>query len=721
MNLTAEELEEKPVVFALAQQPHALHPGELIATLWPLMCFSTGNGVNASVASFRSNGYARWYRVPQGDWQSGDLVIGTLRQNERGHGQHEVEWYQVYADAGEHAGGRVCELFVLPNSLSTLKDFLRRPIIEKRIPRGDVYFRCADGVVGPFRATSGAGSKSNQFFFTPERSAEGEVDVFDLQAFDRAGIAIIGSGAVLSSNEFKPTDTRCKIYRTQYHIFRKQDLEEASLEKTAKYFLTDELLISKACGHFLSRKASKLLKDELTPLVAKLGQDSSGLSEAVIQGLPELLGDAERRIAAIEPLVAAVIQDETIEEKVKLKVQAVVQERAAERAEEIEQQAVAAAAAKLAELKDVESKIKSLRQQKTQLEKDLAKLREKQEEAQTRADKFVTKIDERLKTGRDELLTELALFAPLFQNNGTVSLVQHSSDASGSNGLVAADVSRKASELSSQRQLTLPSSPAPTSPSLAESKFVDKRLWPMLCRHGASTAKRDAELFHATMLASHLVEIPHPGWASGYAAAMGETACCTTITTSPKWLDFDSAFSGSFATRWRQAVSDPTRLHLIVLEGIDRCPTHAWLRPWLNMMAGWSKSLPDEQQTGWPSHIRLCVTEERSKACFEIPSELRQWILSFEPKATAETIPDQVDGHLPMDTWRLGTVEADETFDGYIRTLELPRNEPFTPYRMNLAMRLRAALLRLNPSDELAVDNLISWRLFACWNEKEEA
>lgn len=201
---------------------------------------------------------------------------------------------------------------------------------------------------------------------------------------------------------------------------------------------------------------------------------------------------------------------------------------------------------------------------------------------------------------------------------------------------------------------------------------------------------------------------------------MGETARCVTITASPKWLDFDSAFKGELAGQWRLAVNDPTRLHLIVVEGIDRCPTHAWLRPWLNLMAGWSKSLPDEQQTGWPSHVRLCVTEEASNACFEVPTELQQWILWFEPKGTEETIPDQTDGYLSMDTWRLGHVEPDETFDGYIRSLELPRNEPFTPYRMSLAMRLRAALLRLNSNDEFALDNLISRRLFSCWNVKEE-
>lgn len=721
MNLTAEDLEEKPVVFALAQQPHELNSDEFIATLWPLMCYSTGQSVDASRSGFPSAGYARWYRVPPGDWKHGDLVIGTLRRNGHGHGVEDKEWFQVYGEAGEHAGSRVCELLDLSGPVSSLGDLLRRPIMEQRVPRGDVYFRCTDAVAGPFRAAPGSGVKSNQLYFCPERHAEGDVDIYTLDSFQEAGIAVLGSGAILSSNEFMPTYGKSGIYRTQYQIFRKQDLDQAAVEKQTKYFLTDELLVTKASKQIKHGKSWKKLRDELKPLVAMLEEDSAGVSEAVIQGLPDLLEEASRRSAAIEPLVAAIVEDDSIEEMIEQKVQTLVQKRASERAEEIEQQAVSAAAAKLAELKDAESKIKTLKQQKTQLEKDITKLREKQEEAQTRADTFVTTIDERLKTGRNELLTELALFGPLFQHNGGALVMDPVVGESQSNGQVSDNPSSKSNAVPPQRQLTLPNSPAPTSPSLAESEFLEKRLWPLLCRHGASASKRDAELFHATVIASQLIEIPHPGWASGYAAAMGETARCVTITASPKWIDFDAAFAGALAAQWRQAVNDPSRLHLIVLEGIDRCPTHAWLRPWLNMMAGWSKSLPDEQQTGWPSHIRLCVTEERSKACFEIPSELRQWILSFEPKATAETIPDQVDGHLPMDTWRLGTVEADETFDGYIRTLELPRNEPFTPYRMNLAMRLRAALLRLNPSDELAVDNLISWRLFACWNEKEEA
>jgi hypothetical protein len=717
--MTAEELEERPVVFALAQQPHELNQGEFIATLWPLMCFSTGFPVDAS--SFRTSGYVRWYRVPLGDWKHGDLVLGTLRRNERGFNLPDKEWFQVYADAGEHPGGRVCEVFEIPESIHKLGELLRRPVREKRVPRGDVYFRCTDAVVGPFRVEQGEGAKAGNLYFTPERRAGCDVDVFDRHQFDNAGISIVRTNAVLSPSEIMPTHAKGETFQTTYQIFRGQDLEAAGLQKQVRYFMTDESLVRRACKQIKHGKNWKKLRDELLPLVALLEEDSTDISEAVVQGLPNLLGDAERRVAATEPLVAAIMNDDEIDGRIEQRTQSVIQAKVDARAAEIEELAKSLASAKLAALEKVEAQVKDLEVQKVKLEQDVAKLKNDQEQTQSRAEKLLSTVKERLQTGRYELMTDLALLGPLIQNNGAAVLMDGSLDTSPNNWHVARVPSPgMAVPLIPQRQLTLPYTPAPTSPSLAESDFVTKRLWPLLGLHGASVTRRDSELFHATVVASQLIGIPHPGWASGYAEAMGETANCVTVSVSPKWLDFDSAFRGAFADQWRVAINEPTRVHLFVLEGIDRCPTHAWLRPWLSVLAGWSKSLPDEQQTRWPLNIRLCITEEKSTACFEVPKELRHWILYFEPKGIEETIPEKSRGHLSIENWSLEHAETDDTFDGFIRSLELPRNEPFFPYRRKLAKRLRSVLLRLNPNEEFTLDNLVALRLFSCWNAKGE-
>lgn len=715
MTLTAEDLEEKPVVFALAQQPHELNPDEFIATLWPLMCFSTGLPVDATASSFPSAGYARWYRVPSGDWKHGDLVIGNLRRNERGHGVEDKEWFQVFGDAGEHAGGRVCEMFEIAVPIDKLGELLRRPVREKRIPRGDVYFRCLDAVAGPFRIEQGEGARSGNNYFTPERRAEGDVDVFDRQAFDEAGISIVRSNAVLSPSEYMPTHARGEIYQTKYQIFRKQDLDRALLEKRAKYFLTDELLVTKACKQIKHGKSWKKLRDELKPLVALLENDSQGVSEAVIQGLPELLGESERRIAIIEPLVEAIMHNGAISERIRQQEQAAVEANVKARADEIEQRAKEKSASKLSELKNAEKELETVRTERVKLQKELKKLQEQREQNESRAKELIARVDERLQNGRVELMSDLALIAPLLQN--------HVAASSSSNGHITIKTNETTADgHTSAQQVALPEKSLPKSLPLSEAEFVEKRLLPMMNRNGASINLREAGFFHASVVASRVMAVPHPGWASGYAAAMGETARCVTITASPRWIDFDSAFTGSFLSNWRSAVEDRQRIHLIVLEGIDRCPTHAWLRPWLNILAGWSTSLPDHQQTGWPDHIRLCVTEEKSSACFELPNEMRRWVFAFEALGESTSITDSVDGHLPLETWRLEATNPDESFDAFSKTLELPLGDPCTPMKMALARRLRDALVRLSPSDPpMATEQVIAQRLFKCWQSEYEA
>jgi hypothetical protein len=715
MMLTAQDLQEKPVVFALAQKPHKLNPDEFIATLWPLMCFSTGEPVDASASSFPSKGYARWYRVPSGDWKHGDLVIGTLRRNEKGYNIEDKEWFQIFGDAGGHAGGRVCELFDLAEPIAKLSNLLRRPVGMKRIPSGDVYFRCPDAVAGPFRIEQGVGARSSNVYFTPERRAEGDVDVFDREAFDAAVIPIVRANAVLSLTEYMPTYARGDIYQTTYQIFRKQDLDRALLEKHAKYFLTDELLVTKACKQMRDGHGWRRLRDELKPLVALLENDSQGVSEAVIQGLPALLGEVEQRIATIEPLVEAIMQDETIAERIRQKEQAVVEAKVRARTEAIEQEAKTASASKVSELQNVEKEIEAVRMEKAKLLKELKTLRKQHEQNESLAEELIARVDERLRNGRIELISDLALIAPLLQN--------HQATPSSSNShLVVRPNETTTNDRDATRQVSLSEKSIPKSLALSEAEFVEKRLWPMMNRHGAGVNLRDAEVFHASIVATRLMDVPHPGWASGYAAAMGETARCVTIAASPRWIDFDSAFRGSFLANWQSAVEDHQRLHLIVLEGIDRCPTHAWLRPWLNILAGWSTSLPDDQQTGWPDYVHLCVTEEKSPACFELPNELRRWVLALDSPTEPESIVDPINGHLPLETWRLEATHSDESVDAFVKSLELPLGDPCTPMKSALADRLRGALMRLRPYDPpMAIEQVIAKRLFKCWQPEGEA
>lgn len=711
MSMTAEELEERHVVFALAQKPRSLNADVRIATLCPLMDLDTGNAVDGNSVSFPSDGYARWYRVSNGDWLDGDLVVGLLRRNDdNGFGIEGKEWYQVFGESGEHAGHRVCELIAIPHKLIDLKALLRHPVSMRRIPRSEVYLCCEDAVAGPFRAcevTTGSGRAAT---FTPDRSAEGDVDVYDRQEFDDSGIAIVRAEAVLSSTEFAPAHQASGIYQTHYQIFRKHDLNAASLPKSTRFYLSDELLVTKACKQLPHGKSWKKLRDELKPLVAMLAETPPGVSQAVIDGLPELLQEAERQVGWTEQLVRAVVQDEHLESQIKEQVKLLVHSEAQQRAVEIEAKAREVSRQTLLELEENERTVAQLETKKKTLEKQIREMEQMQAESELRVEELMSGVAKRLQDGRAELLSDLALFGPIFQGGAA-----HAANNCRAGTSPLSEFYTKP-EPQSQVSLALPVPPSLESPAIDENAFVDTRLWPCLANRGCSLGSRDAEFFHAMMLAGRLIGIPHPGWAVGYAEAMGGTAHATIVSASPNWLSFESAFVGGLSNAWRNAVADSSRLHIVVIEGIDRCPSHAWLGPWLNILAGWSAALPDVDQTGWPAHVRLCVTKERSQACFDIPSELAEWILDFEASSPDEGVPPIAPGYFPIGDWHLPTAaDRDEAFDGFVKSLELPVGEPFSPCRSLLACRLREALMRLRPEEGPPNPRTITIRLFRCW------
>jgi len=713
MSLTAVDLVGKRVVFALAQKPKTLSADVRIATLWPLMDLDTGSAVECDSVSFPSNGLARWFRVTNGDWLDGDLVIGLLRRNdEYGFGIDGKEWYQVFGDSGECAGKHICELVSIPQKLIELKAILRHPVSMSRIPHCEVevYLCCVDAIVGPFHAKEEKTGSGRAAKFTPVRYAEGDVDVYDRKKFSNSGISIVRTVANLSSTEFAPTYHASGIYRSEYEIFRKDDLKAASLTKSTRFYLSDELLVTKACKQLPHNKGWKKLRDELKPLVGMLAENPPGVSQAVIDGLPELLQEVEHRVEWTEALLKAMLQDERFESQITEQVKLLVESRAQQMAEEIETSAKEIARPKLLEIEEAERKVFQLETQKHELEKQIGELDEKQAESELRVEKLMSGVAKRLQEGRSELLSELALLGPMFQGG-----ITHAPNNGHIEQSPRAEVTSKP-ESQSQQSLKLPDTPSLKSPSLDENAFVYTRLWPCLANRGCDLGSRDAEFFHVMMLSGRLIGIPHPGWAVGYAEAMGGTALATTVSASPDWLSFESAFAGGLSNAWRNAVADTSRLHIVVIEGIDRCPSHAWLGPWLNILAGWSVVLPDVDQSLWPDHVRLCVTQERSKACFDVPRELKEWILDFDASSSEKSVPTIATGHFPMCDWRLpATADSDESFDGFVKSLELPTGKPYSPFRSQLACRLREALMRLRPDEGLPNPRTITGRLFRCW------
>ena len=713
MSQDADELIGKQLVFVLAQKPRALNADVKIATLLPLMNLESGKPITGGDSVFPSDGYVRWYRVPLGEWHDGDLVFGELKRNEhKGYGVAGQEWFQVYGEGGERSNGRIVELLQIDVISSDLRKAIRRPVSLNRWPSGDFYLCCTDAVVGPFKCKSEHG-RTNISLIEAADTVDGRVDVFARVQFEKASISLTRADVRLSSSDSHPAHSHTGIYRSKIQLFRKQDLDSARLESKSQFMLSDDLLVTKVCKQLRLGKKWTTLRDELKPLVNLLAENPPEVSKAVVDGLPKLLNDAELQIEVTEKIANAILSDERFDKKVSEGVTARIDAKARERADEIESEAERLAAGKYEELAAVSNEVDSLREEKTRLVADLENLKESRVESELRLEEIVSGASRRLETGRNQLLGEIALLAPLFQagpywhHNG--------------NGHLTREMPTITASPASSSSKDVPDEPIPLqSSALDEGAVISKRLLPCLLSCGCELDERDAEFFHAAMVACRLIGVPHPGWAAGYAEAMGENANFQTITVSPDWLSFDWAFKGQLARTWRKAIDHPSQLFLIVFEGLDRCPSHAWFRPWLNIVAGWSTTLPDEQDCLWPENVRVCVTQEQSNECFAIRSDLFEWIMDFKPKNTPGETPELVSGHFPLDSWALKNVEeANDSFDGFLKDLEVPVGRPYSRFRRVLATRLRAVLRRIDDDrNDASCSMIIARRFFSCWSKE---
>jgi hypothetical protein len=197
---------------------------------------------------------------------------------------------------------------------------------------------------------------------------------------------------------------------------------------------------------------------------------------------------------------------------------------------------------------------------------------------------------------------------------------------------------------------------------------------------------------------------------------MGGSAISHCVTVEPNWMSFSQVFDGDLGRAFSEAVNDEDRLHIIILDGIDRCPSHAWLQPFFQLNAGWRASLPNRDESGWPSNLRLVFVEEKSCSCFPVPEDrhfLKKWAIPFltEPAPIQETVSSCVEGHLPFETWKLNTSsEEDFAFESLLRELSMESCLLEARLQRSLTRRLRDVYVRLG-RDEDRVSSAIRWLL----------
>ncbi|MEZ6128730.1 MAG: hypothetical protein R3C59_08610 [Planctomycetaceae bacterium] len=696
------------LVFALAYPPFTMPNSQTCAGLVPLMDLTTGVLLEATPREFPGDGLVFWWDVPTGEWMPGSLVVGKLSRADTYYGVSEDKsWYCVREGDGHAANCEILEYVCVPlraaDSLRCLIDG-SRPIDLARSPPHQLYAWSGNSLTGPF-STAAVGIGGTRFRCSPAESTNGTV-----MTYSGDGLAdyLQNEGgyceAHVSQNTFKPADPRSDVVTCRYRLIRRQDLAELCPEQERLTLLTDEQVISKACRLITGRTKRREIRDQLIELLSQLNDDEEARRNGVYEGLDQIvrrIGDADKPIAEI---AKALLSHPKVKMTVNESVKQAVKTRVSARAQEIEEEAKRNTEALLAEVREWEGERDKVREEVDAQKAAMQSLQEDRETHQERLAQITCAAAERWENSRNDILAEAALLQPLF---GPQLHANQNGHANGplrenANDDMEAELPAAEAEPNNSAVVVL------DSPALTEKEFIMQRLTPLLMRHGCR-ASSDVRDFHAIVVAASLIQVDHPGWAMAYAESMGGTACSHVIVVEPDWLSFSAAWIGEFERVWRRAAADRDRLHIVCLEGLNRCPSQAWFRPLLHIAAGWQTRLPMPANIEWPSNIRVFVTLDDSGDAFPVPEQLDQWAVVVPSTDVVETeIEEPTDGHLPMDAWLLsGDVEVGaKTVSEMLPQIPLSSGQPWSPMQKRIAQRLACVGLRLGFDQERVVEDV---------------
>jgi hypothetical protein len=701
-----DELVGHRIVFALAQVPKESASGHRMASLAPLMDLDTGKMVQANAKNFPSDGYVFWWSVPNLQLSPGDLVVGILsKASEKFYGSMDQSWYQVSPDTSP-CNGEVFEIVKTTldagTSLRRLVD--GRKMIDNSYEPPRIYYVWVDEqMVGPFYPQRFESFQSpTGYCCAPADRVNNVVKVLKGSKLSEYVSNEVGYCEVyLSSTTNHPAkDPRSRFVR-RYRLIRKEDLAGLSDHTQELVLPTDDFAITKACNLLEGRNNKRDAKTLLATLVEKLRTDEQLLASGVVQAVEEIATRVTENDEAVDRIATALANSEVVNKRIAELGQERVDALVLSRANEIQSEAERLSEEVLEKLKEADKKLENAGLQLLETEAELERCKKEIDENESRFERVVKTATTRLSQGRDELLSDISLLGPIFGGN---LLAERNGHATAS--LVATQVPHA----SKKRTTQLLGEP------LIEMRYVDSRLVPVMREFGLVLPSNKAADFHALMVASNLVSLPDVSWGVAYAASMGGSAISHCVTVEPNWMSFSQVFDGDLGRAFSEAVNDEDRLHIIILDGIDRCPSHAWLQPFFQLNAGWRASLPNRDESGWPSNLRLVFVEEKSCSCFPVPEDrhfLKKWAIPFltEPAPIQETVSSCVEGHLPFETWKLNTSsEEDFAFESLLRELSMESCLLEARLQRSLTRRLRDVYVRLG-RDEDRVSSAIRWLL----------
>ena len=697
------------MVFALAQQPRPHANGQLLASLAPLMDLQTGEIFDSQQERFPDDGYVFWGSVGRDVLQPGALVVGTLwRASDKFYGAAGQSWYQVSQDT-DLPNGEVFEYIKtrLPDDagLRRLVDG-RKMLDTTHEPLKPFFVWVNNQLVGPFQPQRFEYSHSpTSYCCQPTDAVNSIVRVASgprLEEFIRTEKGYCE--VELSSTIFHPAKNPNGRFYRKYRLIRAADIASLSEATEERMLPTDEFAIMKACQLIKGRSEKSKAKTVLNDLVKQLRAEEQQLESGFADVVNEIAHRDKLSDEVVEQIVIVLSASEVVQTRIEVAVHRRVEEAVVAESERIQAQSIERSEHARVELAQLETEVAKLEEARNAKRGELEKYSTKIEVEQNRFNKVIEAASQRLSEGRAELLGDISLLAPLFgsfenpsSNGHTVSIYRV-----GLNG--------SAPERTTQRTEieTFVGEP------LTESDFLSQRLSPMLRAHGISLADNKVSNLHALLVASQLILLPDVSWVIAYAEAMGGTAVASCVTVEPDWMSFSKCYSGELGSALEMAFADPDRLHLVILDGVDRCPSHAWLQPCFQLVSRWRKTFPAPSGKRWPDNLRIILTAEKSESCFPLTQTWTRWVVPFEDQSesTSPICDEANQGHLPFDRWFLKESDSDGdfAFDALFKELDLERSPLDTPLRRTLIRRLRDVYVRLG-QDEDCIIRPLKWLL----------
>lgn len=706
------------IVCVVAQLPFRVNQSTF-CSLEPLV-FSDGSFPTAN--DFPKNGRIWW--MIDGDKadiaRPGQLVRATLEQsNKAGQQGSDTEWYQADRETITSNNIGFFEVLLIPDdTISHPYELIEQSIQFERPPHRSVLVEWRGDFYGLWRAESTATENAYEVRLTPEQKHHGRYIAHCIAGNDQE------LQKELRELRFAPAVSTSD----RPNVKSGEDMIDLEISLAPKHSIVRRLPTAEKV---LLTNDFELISD-LLARESLLGEDNEGVRESLSKALSSLSTTGSWRRQDVQLAVKRIQQGVDVDEELRRRlaeallrqgfleeeVAIAVKDAAAKHTADIEQEAIEmkekleSELDQLSERRDrIQNEVETILKQADEDAKDrvaqateqtagqLAELNAEIARLTTERDQLDSVVEpalERLQNARETILQDYILLRPLLEKaNVSISdTADHHTDDTGALLFKQESHHRSGPSLNDQLQ------------------FVKDRFLPLLNRYRQHSNLDLAKYFHASVLACRAVLCHDLAWALAFAEATGGDAVIRCV--EPDWLRFEQLWCGEFSAAWSAAVRDPDRLVFIVLDGVDRSPTAAWLLPVLNCAAGLVGQLPNPSGDPWPANLRLFMTLDANESSFKIDARLLRAVAAVPNKRLEieKNIQLPAQGYIEPASW-LEWTQPDKQ-EGLELATALDEHQVEGVYRpMALAdcERLVATLIRFGIDKDKATSLAIRFRI----------